>query len=543
MSRVTLRIMTFALAAFAAHAQTAPQFEIASVQLSAKSPNPFPRTSGPRNGRYEIHAASMVDLIQIAWAFAPDKILGGPSWLEMTRFDVLAKVPDKTSPDDLKLMLRSLLTDRFKLVVHTDSRPLPAYALTVGKKVLMKEADGAGDTGCRVQAPSGAPAEGGVKLMMNGGPLTLGPGATLQYLCRNMTMESFAAGLRNMLGVPVGNNPVIDKTGLQGKWNFDVKWSLQMNGAASGDAADHIGAFDAIEKQLGLKLQQEQVATPVLLVESANETPAADPPEVSRLLPVIPRATAFEVADIRPGDPDVRNSMMRVQANGRFTSQGIVMQTLLLRALGTFGGLGTNAEAVVGVPKWAETTRFDITAAAPAGTPQLDMISVSPMLRSLLEERFGLRTHMEERSVTTYTLVSAKPGSPQRLMKKADPASRTHCIRSNGPAGSPPSTQVLTCQNITMVQFADQLRNMGPGLNWPVTDSTALTGGWDFTLTFSNAPIAGPGPADAGVAPDPTGGITLSEAIEKQLGLKLEMQKRSMPVTVIDRLEEKPTDN
>lgn len=534
--------VTLAFAVFAVFGQTEPKFEIASIRASAKSPNPFPRTSAPRNGRYEIHTASMVDLIQIGWGFAPDKILGGPNWLEMTRFDVVAKVPDKTSQDDLKPMLQSLLAERFKLVVHKDSRPLPTYALTAGKKVLMKEADGSGDTGCRVQAPSGAPVEGGIKLMMNGSPLTLGPGATLQYSCRNMTMEAFAAGLRNMLGVQVGGNPVIDKTGLAGKWNFDVKWSLGINGPAAGEAADHISAFDAIEKQLGLKLEQEQVATPVLVVDSANETPVADSPEVAKVLPVIPLPTSFEVADIKLSDPDVKNSNMRVQANGRFTSQGLTVQTLLLRSLGAFGGLGVNAEAVAGIPKWAEMARFDITAKAPADTPQMDMISVSPMLRSLLEERFGLKTHIEERPVTTYSLLTAKPGSLPK-MKKADPASRTHCIRSNGPAGSPPGTQALTCQNITMTQFADQLRNQGPGLNWPVLDSTALAGGWDFTLTFSTAPIAGSGAADAGVAPDPSGGFTLFEAIERQLGLRLEMQKRPMPVTVIDHLEEKPTEN
>jgi uncharacterized protein (TIGR03435 family) len=163
------------------------------------------------------------------------------------------------------------------------------------------------------------------------------------------------------------------------------------------------------------------------------------------------------------------------------------------------------------------------------------------MLRSLLEERFGLKTHIEERPVTAYTLVAAKP-----KMKKADPESRAHCIRSIGPAGSSPGTQVLTCQNITMAQFADELRNQGPRLSWPILDSTALAGGWDFTLTFSNALIAQPaaGPAtDAAAAPDPTGGFTIFEAIERQLGLKLEMQKRPMPVVVIDHLEEKPTDN
>jgi uncharacterized protein (TIGR03435 family) len=301
---------------------------------------------------------------------------------------------------------------------------------------------------------------------------------------------------------------------------------------------------DAIEKQLGLNLEQQPVPAPVIVVESVNEVPGPNPPGVTHALPASTAATAFDVADIKPTNPDFKGGMMRTQPGGRFTAQGNTMQTLLLVALGPPATVGfASIDAVIGMPKWAETARFDITAKAPPDAPPLDVYSLRPMLRSLFEERFGLKTHTEERPISAYTLVVAKPGSTQRLMKKADPASRTHCIRSNGPSGSPPATQVMTCQNITMAQFAEQLLYMGPGFDWPVLDATGLAGGWDFTLTYSRAPIADTGPGDAGVASDPAGGLTLSEAIERQLGLKLEMRKRPMPVTAIDRLEEKPTDN
>jgi uncharacterized protein (TIGR03435 family) len=84
-----------------------------------------------------------------------------------------------------------------------------------------------------------------------------------------------------------------------------------------------------------------------------------------------------------------------------------------------------------------------------------------------------------------------------------------------------------------------------------VTDSTGLEGTWDFTLSFSmNFMAFGPrGGGDAGPAggpaapPDPNGGLTIYEAVEKQLGLKLEKQKRAVQVTVIDHIEQKPTEN
>ncbi len=67
----------------------------------------------------------------------------------MDRFDVIAKVPADSTVETQKLMLQALLQDRFKLVVHKGTRQLPTYALTVGKKVQLKEADGSGDTGCK----------------------------------------------------------------------------------------------------------------------------------------------------------------------------------------------------------------------------------------------------------------------------------------------------------------------------------------------------------------------------------------------------------
>jgi uncharacterized protein (TIGR03435 family) len=214
--------------AFSQSPETPPRFEIADVHVSAKIANPFIRTGPVRGGRYQVKNATMVDLIRIAYSFDPDKVLGGPSWLEMDRFDVLAQVPADSTPETQKLMLQSLLEDRFKLAVHKETKPLPTYALIVGKKPLLKESDGTEETGCRPQTSSGAPSEGGIRIVTqtsNGAAtmINLGPGMTIHYMCRNMTMEAFASGLRGMMGASVGSNKVLDETGLKGNWNFDIK--------------------------------------------------------------------------------------------------------------------------------------------------------------------------------------------------------------------------------------------------------------------------------------------------------------------------------
>jgi uncharacterized protein (TIGR03435 family) len=144
-----------------------------------------------------------------------------------------------------------------------------------------------------------------------------------------------------------------------------------------------------------------------------------------------------------------------------------------------------------------------------------------------------------------YSLVSVKP-----KMKKADPASRTWCRYGNAPAGSPPAALAWTCQNTTMPYFASRLQSFASGsLDWPVTDGTGLEGGWDFTLVFIRNILAFQGreasqpTGDVPTAADPSGGYTILEAVDKELGLKLVLQKRPMPVIVIDRLEQKPTEN
>jgi len=537
--------------AFSQSPETPPRFEIADVHVSAKTVNPFVRTGPARGGRYEIKNATMVDLIRIAYGFDADKVLGGPNWLEMDRFDVLAKVPDDSTPEMQKLMLQALLEDRFKLVVRKESRPLPTYALTVGKKPQLKEADGKGETGCHMQTASGPPTEGSVAIIMrgnvNGGPtrIALGPGMTIEYMCRNMTMEAFAAGLRSMMGAQVGPNPVLDETGLKGAWNFDVRWSLGLIGPAA-DTTGRITIFEAVDKQLGLKLEQKQVPTPVIVVDSVNEKPSANPPGVAEALPVTPPPTEFEVASVKPSDPGGRGGRFQMQPGGRLNAENMTIGFLIGRAFNT-----NNSDQVTGLPKWADTERFDIIAKAPSAEPPgtgVDMDFVAPMMRALLVDRFKMTYHTEERPVTAYSLVPAKP-----KMKKADPASRTYCKYGNAPAGAAPGSQVLNCQNITMAQFADRLQNMAPELNWPVLDATGIDGGWDFALTFSRSAgmmmAAGRG-GDTGqlgagmpAASDPSGGYTIFEAVEKQLGLKLEMQKRSMPVFVIDHIEQKPTDN
>jgi len=115
-------------------AQTAPtssNFEAADVHASPASRFTFLRTSPLRKGIYELHYATMVDLIRMAYGVDAERVVGGPSWLENEWFDLLAKVPAGTTMVQATMvqiapMLQALLAERFKLAVHNDTKSIPA---------------------------------------------------------------------------------------------------------------------------------------------------------------------------------------------------------------------------------------------------------------------------------------------------------------------------------------------------------------------------------------------------------------------------------
>jgi uncharacterized protein (TIGR03435 family) len=178
------------------------------------------------------------------------------------------------------------------------------------------------------------------------------------------------------------------------------------------------------------------------------------------------------------------------------------------------------------------------------------------MLRALIVDRFKMTTHMEDRPVTAYKLTAVKP-----KLNKADPANRTAWKEGPAPASKDPRdsnpvlSRLVTCTNMTMAQLADLLQSIAPGyIHNPVLDATGIEGAFDFTFNFSPAGAVQnggggrggappPPPGGAAASSDPSGAVSLFDALNKQLGLKLEMQKRPMPVLVIDHIEQKPTEN
>src|SRR6185436_5112494 len=147
------------------------------------------------------------------------------------------KAPQETKPEAVRLMLQSLLAERFKLVIHPDTRPMSGYVLTLGKdKHKLKEATGPG-AGCQGNPPPQPPP-----------PVPINTGS-----CKGVTMEQFAQLLRQ-LGNGYITTPIQDQTGLKGYWDFDVRFTPFQ--ALSRAGADGVTVFAMVEQQLGLKLEQ-----------------------------------------------------------------------------------------------------------------------------------------------------------------------------------------------------------------------------------------------------------------------------------------------
>jgi uncharacterized protein (TIGR03435 family) len=554
MNRFFAAIVLLALLSAVALAQptasATPKFEVADVHASPHTTQPGARGPFFSSGRYELRFATMVDLIATAYNVDPEKVSGGPSWLEMDRFDVFAKIPAGSTAESRRRMLQSLLADRFGLVTHADKKPMAAYALTAGKHPELKEAADDGNTGCNFDvknAPSGPPAPGT--------PIQL---PTIVYTCKNTSMESFAANIPNIpaAGQYLNNLLVTDQTGLKGNWDFALHFTpkvpptIQVTG-------ESISFLDAFEKQLGLKLELSTTPLPVLVVDTVNRKPTENSAEALKSFPPLPGE--FEVASLKPSAPGAGGLARPDIKNGRIYLPRMSVKNLIQIAWEINGD-----EFLINAPKWLDDDRYDILAKAPEGvaigdlTPNRNIIPVNidalrPMLRALVTERFKLQAHTENRPLNAYTLVAVKP-----KLKKSEPNARTKWQEGalpdskGGKNANPSLGRLVTCQNVTMAQFAEMLPGIAPGyLRTDVVDATGLEGGYDFTFSFSPAGALqlNGGPKDAaagGAAPeasDPSGVMSLFDAMTRQLGLKLETQKRPAQVLVIDAIERKPIEN
>jgi uncharacterized protein (TIGR03435 family) len=185
---------------------------------------------------------------------------------------------------------------------------------------------------------------------------------------------------------------------------------------------------------------------------------------------------------------------------------------------------GIKRDMIVGGPKWLDTDRFDIIAKASQDTPVPALLL---MAKTLLEERFKLVYHHEDKVMPVYALVAGKGGA--KLHESVGGGRQSCNSRPETAKGDPVIHR--ECHNVTMAEFVRQLGLGGYGLDdRPVVNLTQLPGTYDFEFAYSRPRPVAPGePADL---PSPS----IFEAVA-HLGLKLEAGRQKVPVMVIDSAE------
>lgn len=517
-----------------------PRFELADVHASTTLRAYVQSFGGVvRDGRYINREATMLELIKAAYGGSEDDISGGPGWVSYDLFDIIARVPEGTTPETANLMLRSLLSERFGLVVRHDTRPVPRYILTVGKSgSKLKSSDASATPGCKPISQPGPP------------PADLSATPNIKVACKNLTGAAIAENLRQMAG-GYFDHDVVDSTKLEGAWDFDLEWTPR--GALTAKGADGISVFQAVEKQLGLNVKQQNVPMPALYIEKVNRRPSPNPDGIATTLTVA--AARFEAASIKLANPNERPFTGMLYTGGSQIHGGGTLRQLIAMALQVSPNVAS--DVLVGLPKSADSQHWDITAKVPAtGEGAVNMLRGRPtpppfsiaceMLRGLLVEQFELKTHSENREITVYALTLAG-GKPK--MTKADDAERSGCKPDpNAPKPAPNVSMMISCKNTTMGDLAQDMQMMANAyMDHPVVDATGLDGGWDFVMGWTpksqlqqtQQPNPNQQTSQIPQAADPNG-ISAFEAMERQLGLKLVKQKRTMPVIVVDHADEKP---
>ena len=265
-------------------ATDSPTFEVAAVRPSgpreATSSSGGPGTADP--GRMTWTGQTLYKLLWIAYDL-PQYQVTGPDWLMTEPYDIVAKVPPGTTKEQVNVMLQNLLKERFRLVAHHESKEFPVEELTVAQGgPKLKETDfdpntPVGDSNLE-RGPDGflhliAPG------IVTGGSVVAGHYVASVIGAKAQTMAQLASTLGSQLG-----HPVIDKTGLTGKYDFDV--NAGPAAAARGDGASDPGPnlAAAVQKQLGLKLTKFKGKLDVLVIDKVNKIPADDEKERMNVL-------------------------------------------------------------------------------------------------------------------------------------------------------------------------------------------------------------------------------------------------------------------
>jgi uncharacterized protein (TIGR03435 family) len=254
-------------------------FEVASVKPDGSAPLAQGVRTGmsfPPGGRFTGTYVTLRQLIVVAYGRLKPlfgfQISGGPKWIDSDRFDIEAKAEGEASVDQRRLMIQALLTDRFKLIVRTETKELPVYALVMarsdrkfGSRLRRSAVDCAAPRDLGVDVP---------RCYQRSGLGTDSSGLTLDKFATNSIVM---AQLANVLSRIV-SRIVLDETALTGNFELDLEWLRDpLLARPPGDPSSVLPPADgpsistALQEQLGLKLESKKRPVDVLVIDHVEQ--------------------------------------------------------------------------------------------------------------------------------------------------------------------------------------------------------------------------------------------------------------------------------
>jgi uncharacterized protein (TIGR03435 family) len=259
-----------------------PAFEVSSVKPNKSGDGRIMLGLQP-GGRFTATNVTLRVLIRNAYRVQDFQIVGAPGWLSSDHFDIVAKAEGDPPPDQIQLMMRALLADRFKLAVHDDKRELPIYALVLARpdgkpgpklRPATTDCEALRGRGRGAAPPPGPPGSPGGSINCG---MRMAPG---NFVAGGLPLTQLAATLSQIVG-----RVVLDQTGLSGQFDFELSFTPEQMPqgpppGANGPPLPPIdpngpSLFTALQEQLGLKLESTKGSVDVLVIDRV-EPPTID---------------------------------------------------------------------------------------------------------------------------------------------------------------------------------------------------------------------------------------------------------------------------
>ncbi|MBL8215341.1 MAG: TIGR03435 family protein [Bryobacterales bacterium] len=248
------------------------------------------------------------------------------------------------------------------------------------------------------------------------------------------------------------------------------------------------------------------------------------------LAAVAAHAQKFEVATIKPNANNDHRVMMRMAPGGRVNMTGVTVRQLISQAF------NVRDFQISGGPSWMGSDAWDIQAKAEDGAgDRVPRETMQAMLRTLLVDRFALKVREESQEASGYVLLTGKSGPKLKVSESA-----------GGPQGMIRMGRgMINTQGATMAMLVQQLSQQ---LGKPVVDKTGIDGRYDIELRWTPEPgqglggLGGPPPPPDALPPADPNGLTIFTAVQEQLGLRLDSQKTTVPVIIVEALS-RPSEN